>query len=210
MSDIDKALFSTCIVFGLTEHQLDNAGKKKADRLIGKLTKIFEAPFEPKPAKRIGKYFINYDISAMTFGQYIELAYFLSIDTLKNAHYIIASISNLPLLKNNSAHHRKKSEYFLGQSILKVMGSVGLIKQRFEEFNNEYKSLFGLDKTVNGEAETDPFNKRYGWIYSASQVAEYERITLEGAFKLPIRQAFNDLAYLKAKSKYEADQLNKK
>ena len=79
------------------------------------------------------------------------------------------------------------------------------------DFNKLYSNLFGLDpNTHNGDAQADGFNKRYGWIYSASQVAEYERITLDEAYGLPVCQAFNDLAYLKAKSSYEAEQIKRK
>jgi hypothetical protein len=205
VSDIDKSLFSTCIVFDYTEFELDNLKLEKVAKLTERLTRIFSTPFNPVLFKRVGKYLINYDVSKITLGQYIELSFFLSIG-LQNAHYTMASISNIPFKKNKSSDHRKKSEYFLKQPITKVMGGISLIIKNFMAFNNEYKGLFGLDKEVNGDVQTNPFNKRYGWIYSASQVADYERITLTQAFKLPIRQAFNDLAYLKALDKYQVAQ----
>jgi len=40
-------------------------------------------------------------------------------------------------------------------------------------------------------------------------VAEHERITLEQAFDLNVRQALNDLSYLKAKRNYDEQQLKK-
>lgn len=208
--DIDKALFSACVVFDMTEYEMDNVGVKKASRMLNITAKIFESPFAAKPFKRIGRYFINYDVAAMTFGQYIELAFFLAGKPLQNGHYILASISNALFKKNNSKDHRKKADYFLKQPVTKVTGSLALIMEQFIKFNNEYKSLFGLDKEVSGEAESDLFNRRYGWIYSASTVAEYERIPLAQAFRLPVRQAFNDLAYLKAKAKYDYEQSKKK
>lgn len=209
IDEVDKVLFTTCIIFNLTEHQLNNAGVKKANKLISKVSKIFETEFKPEAKKRIGKYFINYDPSAMTFGQYVELSFFLN-SPVQNAHYILASISNTLFRKNNSAHHRRKSEYFLHQPITKVTGSVTQIIENFKAFNKEYSVLFGLEKDVTGDVQQDPFNKRYGWTYSAEEVAKYERITLDQAYALPVRQALNDLAYLKAKSKYEAEQLKKK
>lgn len=208
VTDIDKTLFSTCIVFGYTEFELDNLPIKKVDKLSKKMAGIFNTPFESKPFKRIGKYFINYDISKVTFGQYVELSFFAG-KPLQNAHFILSSLSNLLFRRNNSATHRNRAEYFLKQSVNKVLGSVSLIIESLDNFNKEYSSLFGLDKAVAGEVQEDKFNKRYGWIYSASQVAEYERITNEQAFRLPVRQALNDLAYLKAKGIYEAEQLKK-
>lgn len=209
LSDIDKVLFSTCIVFDKTEYELDNEDPVKVMKMTQKLTKIFEAPFEPAAFPKIGKYFINYDISKVTLGQFIELNYFLSEKPIQNAHYVLASVSNRRWRKNKAADHRKKAEYFLRQSISKIMGSLQQIITNFQAFNKEYQKLFGLDKEVSGDVQDEAFNKRYGWIYAASQIAEYERITLDEAYAMSIRHAFNDLAFLKAKGKYEAEQLRR-
>lgn len=206
--DIDKVLFSVCIVFGMTEYELDNTDPKKVVRLTNKINELFESPFKPKANTKIGRYFINYDVSKMTFGQYIELTFFLH-DPVRNAHYIMATASRLWLRKHTSDDHRKKANYFLTQPVALVTGGVQLIKERFEDFNKEYKSLFGIDKSVAGDVENDDFNKRHGWIYSATQVAEHEKITLEEAFSLPVRRALNALVFIKAKSKYDMEQLRK-
>lgn len=209
MDAIDKALFSTCIVYGYTEFELDAMDPVKASKLLSKMSKVFESKFTPLPVRWLKWYQVNYDVAAMTFGQYIELSFFLQ-QPVPNAHYILASITNRPLLKNDAKEHKAKADKFLHSPITKVMGCLNSIIESFQAFNKEYTSFFGLDKEVTGEVQQDVFNKRYGWIYAASQIAEYERVTLDEAFKLPVRQAFNDLAYLKAKVKYESEQLNKK
>lgn len=207
LSEIDKALFSTCIVFDKTEYELDNSNPAEVIKLTDKVNQLFLIPFKQKPSNRIGRYFINYDISKMTFGQYIELAFFLSNNHVQNAHYVLATASRRWFVKSKSKDHRKRAEYFLNQPVSEVMGSIKRIIENFTTFNKEYSKLFGLDKEVTGDVEEDKFNKRYGWIYSASQVAEYERITLDDAFALPIRQALNDLMYLKEKVTYEVKQM---
>jgi hypothetical protein len=207
LSELDKLLYSTCIVFNKTEYQLDKLKGKKAVRLIGKVKKIFSSEFKPKVKKRLGYYRANYDVSSFSFGQYIELSFFLNNGDISKAHYVLATITHLPFCENNAANHRKKSEYFLKQPIPNVVGAIELISKNLVSFNKEYQTLFGIDKEVSGDVQEDVFNKRYGWIYCASQIAKYERITLEQAFNLPVRQAFNDLAYLKAKTKYEAEQI---
>jgi hypothetical protein len=111
--------------------------------------------------------------------------------------------------KHMASDHRKKANYFLRQPIEKIIGCVNLITENFNQFNSEYKNFFGVDKDVYGEVEEQEFNKRYGWIYSATQVKEHEGITLDDAFAIPIRQAFNDLMFLKAKAKYDALQFKK-
>jgi hypothetical protein len=210
MSDLDKLLFSICSVYNMTEHELDNAGVKKAGRLAKKVEKIFSSPLNALPKKRIGKYILNYDPGSMTLGQYIELSYFLSENPIVHAHKVIASISRVTFRKHSTANHNKKANYFLTQPVPDIIGSLNLFMSRLTSFNAEYKWLFGLDGETHGDAQADQFNKKYGWIYSASIVAEYERITLDEAYGLPVRHAFNDLAYLKAKSKYEATQIKKK
>ncbi len=204
--DLDKVLWSVCFAFGYTESQLDELPIKKVDKLAAKMTAIFNSELKPNPVKRIGKYFINYDVSLFTLGQYIELAFFLQ-KPIQHAHYVLASVSNTLFRKNNAEDHRKKANYFLTQPITKVTGTVSQIVDNYNSFNKEYSWLFGLDKEVNGDVQEDPFNKQHGWVYSATQIAEHERISLSEAMGLPIRQAFNGLAYLKALGKYQDEQL---
>lgn len=206
VSELDRVLFSTCVIYGMTEFELDNCNLKKATRLIKSATNTFTSPFAPIPKKKVGRFIIEYDITGMTLGQFIELAFFLSMSPVQSAHYILASVSRRPWRKNRSTEHRKKADYFLYRPITEIMGCVAKVQDSFKAFTGEYKSFFGLDQETYGNAQEDQFNKRYGWIFSASQVAEYERITLDAAMGLPIRQALNDLIYLKAKATYEAEQ----
>lgn len=212
LSDLEKACFATCTIFDMTEYELDSiylTDTKKCTKLLNGTAAVFSSPFKPRPCKRIGKYFIEYDPAALTLGQYTELSFFLQ-SHIQNAHYTLASISNKLWRSNNADDHREKAEYFLHQPVLKIMGSLGLFIQQFRAFNNEYKGLFGLDIETAGDVQSDRFNKRYGWVYSASQVAEHERISMEQAMGLPIRQALNDLVYLKALGIYQAEQLKRK
>lgn len=206
LSELDKILFSVCSVFNLTEYQLDQAGAIVAGKLAKQVQRIFEKEFQPHPYKRIGKYLISYDPSALSFGQYVELMFFLQAP-MKNAHYVLASISSSRFRKSD---HRTKAAYFLHQPITKITGSLKLFLERFTSFNNEYKGLFGLDEQVHGEqAQHDPFNQRWGWTWSAKVIADHHNITLNQAFEMPIREALGVLALLKAKDKYDADQLKK-
>lgn len=209
LPEIDKALYSACIVFDKTEHQIDNEKPTVVLKMMNKMQSLFETPFNPKAEKRIGKYMVNYDVSRITFGQYIELSFFISNGPLRNVHYILATMSNRWRKKHTTSDHRLKAEYFLTQPVEKVIGALNVIQDNYNRFNSEYKQLFGLDKEVVGDVQSDEFNRRYGWIYSATQVKDHEGITLDEAFALPIRQAFNALLFLKAKGKYEMEQLRK-
>lgn len=210
-SDLDKTLFSICAVFNLTEHQLDNVGLRKAGKLAAITQRIFETPFVLGAASRIGRYLLNYDIGSMTFGQYIELSHYLSApNQIQTIQFVLASIGRRRFRKHKSDGHKARADYFLLQRAELVMGSFTFLRERFKAFNKLYPNFFGLDPDTHGEVQGDAFNRRYGWIYSASQVAEYERITLDEAYGLPVTQALNDLIYLKAKHKYEAEQLKRK
>lgn len=206
LPELDKVLYSACIVFDRTEYEIDNAEPQEVIKLTNKLKQIFETPFNQHAYMKAGKYFVNYDLSKMTLGQYIELSFFLSNKPVQNAHYIMATISSR---KHKAIDHKKKAEFFLNHPVEKIMGCINRITESFQDFNKEYKGLFGIDREVSGDVEENIFNKRYGWIYSASQIAEYERITLDEAFGLPIRRAFNALMFLKAKAKYDSEQLRK-
>lgn len=209
IDDLDKILFTVCVVYDMTEYELDNYNPVKAAKLCKSVAGIFSSPFESKPSKQIGKYEINYDPHTMRFGQYMELSFYMT-NTTVNAHKIMASISNYKGV-NDSSEHAIKSEYFLQQPIEKIIGSLKLITEIFSSFNKSYSWLFGLDTDVHeAEAIVDPFNKKYGWVYSAEQVAAYERITINEVSNLQTTHVFNDLAYLKAKSKYEIEQFKNK
>ena len=209
LPDIDKVLFTACIVFDKTEYQLDNEKPKKVLKMMTKMQSIFETKFKPEPSKQIGKYVINYDMSRITLGQYVELSYFISKGIINNAHLILASMASRCGRKYTSADHRAKADYFQRQQVELIIGAANQIKDNFDKFNSGYQSLFGIDTVVAGNVQNDDFNKQYGWIYSATQVAIHEGITLDDAYGLSIIQAFNDLIFIKAKSKYEMEQLRK-
>lgn len=198
ISEQDKALRIVCILFDLTEYQLDNLPDKKVRKHISHIKKITEAELNTNPQKKVGKFSINYDISNLAFGQYVDLNFFFQ-STTKNAHLALASI-----VSKQAESHKQRAEYFQTLPVVKLWGSYNHFISQFESFNKEYKSLFDVgEEAEDGNKVDDNFNNRYGWIYSASQVAEYERITLDDAFALPVRRALNALAYLKAKAKHD-------
>jgi hypothetical protein len=81
MDETDKILYSVCTLFNYQPEILNNENPKKVLRLISKFENIFKINI--KKVNRIGLYHINYDIDKITFGQYIELAYFFNLMKLK-------------------------------------------------------------------------------------------------------------------------------
>jgi hypothetical protein len=198
MDDTDKVLYSVCSLFNYQPEILNNENPKKVVKLISRFEKVFAIAI--KKTKFIKWFKINYDIEKITFGQYIELAYFFQFDEVDKAHYLVASISKT-FYKTS---HINRADFFLQQRMSKVISAVIEIKKVFNFLNTQYSSLFEKEEknTTNNDGFMSFFNKRYGWIYSAERVAEYEKITVEETYNLPVKKALGDLVYLKAKDKY--------
>ncbi len=78
--------------------------------------------------------------------------------------------------------------------------------------DKRYPILFGERTPANDEESGSEniesvFAKHYGWIYSATVVADHERISLDAAFDLPVMQFLNAMSYMKMKNKVEAKQM---
>jgi len=206
IDDLDKVCWITCEVFGLTEYELNEMKARIAAKKMRAVVRLMESRPEGEARKCIGPYEINYDPAAMTLGQFVELRHFLECP-IAMGHLALASIASIRGEPYISDGHILRADYFLRQPVLNLMASLKEFAERFNEFIGTYNSLFGLDKDMFDQGQqVDRFNKQYGWIYSATVIAEHERITLDQAFGIPIRQAFNDLIYLKAKGRYEAEQ----
>ena len=80
--------------------------------------------------------------------------------------------------------------------------------------DKEFEGLFDSrddeeDEQVSSRSGVSNFMRYYGWIFQTELVATFEKITLEQAYEIPLLQYLNDLAYLKAKGEYEAEQLKR-
>ena len=207
LSEVDKVLFIMMHLAGSTEAEMNKISVKTFLRLEKQLTKRFEVMKQlGKSVTNIGMFVFNYDIHLVTLGQYIEVQHFAKEGHIKNIHLIAASIC-----KNGDMNHMQRADNILKLPFLKVLWNVAKFLEEFKQLNDRYKGLFGIEDTEEDEYKpvTNSFNERYGWIYSAKKVAEFEGITLEQAFELPIVQALNDLSYLKALQEYESE-INKR
>jgi hypothetical protein len=80
--------------------------------------------------------------------------------------------------------------------------------ESFQKLIDGYSGLFDKDEVIDEdeplkpEEDKHPFLTQYGWLYSARQVAKDLGLKLDDAFKLPILEALNTLAYLKSEQSY--------
>jgi hypothetical protein len=209
LDDIEKTAFVACLVFEKTTEEVDAMGRKEALKMFSKVEKIFKTEVQYKSWSRIGKLFLNYNMDKISFGQYIELSFFLaSPNPIHMAQYILASASNKAFRKNTAKDHKQKSDYFLKQPVHKAIGCINEVARSFKLLNDRHKALF--ETPAEGEPQEqkqeDPFEKRYGWTYCATLVADYYKVELSKAFDMPAIKALNALIYLKAKRQYDEKQ----
>lgn len=200
LSDIDKTLYCICALWDYAPEELDKEDPLKVVKMAAKIEKIFK--FKVTAPTIIGIYKIDYNISNITFGQYIDLSFFFSFDAVEKSNYVVATMAKSVIKKS----HPQKAGFFLKSHVAMVVGAMDRIRTGFMALNKEFGALFGLDEDLEQSVTENfqkEFNKRYGWIYSAEVVAAYERISIDDCYKLPARQVLNDLVYLKAKQKYE-------
>ena len=88
------------------------------------------------------------------------------------------------------------------------MSSLKKFDSRFGELPGESDETGGVEQEPD-EVINDGFSRRFGWFYSAAEVAEYERITLEQAYNLGVVQFLNDMIYLRALGEHRLEQSKK-
>ena len=60
-----------------------------------------------------------------------------------------------------------------------------------------------------GNAGVDEFSRVYGWLYQCKMVQEFENISIDQAWDLPVYQFLNDLSYIKMKRELDNEQEKK-
>lgn len=216
LDDLDKVIAMVSVVFNKPEEDVLELYPKQFNALAVQIGTMFTA-IPNRAAKRIiqanGKrYAIDYNIGQYRLAQYVEAQHFLKAGLIPNLHLIAASLSSPYTIfrkgKNDSENHAEIAENFKQANFLDTYTAVVFFCQHLTQFNRNYAGLFGTNEEGE-EGESHPFNSRYGWIYSATQIKEHEGIPLSQVWDLNIVHALNVLAYLKSYTAYTYD-LNKK
>jgi hypothetical protein len=193
----DKAFHCLCVINNISPMKLNNMKPKRALRLLEKMGKKFEK-INARPHIGVNfRYVINDDIT--TFGRYIELLHFFQMGEYQHAHNIIASCCY-----GINYTHQGASKWALALRATNALFYLKKIAESLQSFNKKYSFLF--EKSESSD-KADAFSAQYGWIYSASKVAEYENISLEEAYAMPASRALHGLCYLKAKADHELKQI---
>lgn len=197
---VERLGWIVCHIYGLTEAKVNAMEPKPFLKLLSKIEKQMTA--KPYRWQRIK---IQIDATKITLGQFIECQHWLKNDAIAALDLVAASL----LLKRGN--HKADAIKMKQRPFNQVLPKVQVFIESMNSMIGNYKGLFEVTEPVEGEEpeKLHPFIDRYGWIYSAKELAAYECITLEQAYTLPIIQAFNGLSYLKAKQSYDKAQAKK-
>lgn len=213
MEEEDKIILTISMLTGKSEQQINKLrqslfGEWRFNYLLYLLRdRLAVLTKKKEPVKRVKGFKFIPNIEQLTFGKYIEIQHFFKQGHVKSLHLVAAS-----MCENEDIEHKVRAAQILQLPFLPIFWNVVDMLEQLNKFNREYKGLLGIDEEVDDDdmkPEQSKFNEKYGWIYSAKKVADFEGIPLAQAFDLPIRQAFNDLSYLKELANYEYE-LNKR
>jgi len=198
LDNVDKVAFTVCHLLGYTEQEVDVMPPKKFVKLMNRTVKMVERTGAPLPfAKKL-----NTNARKITLGQFIEINYWLKSGVVESVHLIAATMIH-------DENHSATADRVLKMNARRVVPYVSEFIESFEALIASYPGLFPPPKEVEPGEEKPmpekphPFLEQYGWVFSATQVADFEGVTLSQAYDLPVIQALNAMAYLKSKAAYD-------
>jgi hypothetical protein len=199
IDDVDKSAWLVCYVFGYIDEQVNNMKPKRFLKLLDKASRRMNKSNTPI---WYGSE-LNTDASVITLGQFIEAIHWLKGGIIESIHLIAATMLG-------GECHKERAAKILNSNVRLYLPYVIEFAKSLNELLQSYSGLFEIEELEPGvkPSPPHPFISQYGWIYSATQVAGFEGIPIDEAYKLPIVQALNDLSYLKAKQKYD-EKMNK-
>ena len=206
IDEVDRVALSVCFYFGFSHEKVNQMDPNKFLNYSKKLLKHYDVK-KPSWHRSI---FIK-EVGEMTFGMFIEIQHWLRVNKtedfeavyVREIHKVAAS-----LLKKR-LNHRVQSLKLLECKAGNILYDVKLLIASYNSLLKEYPLLFNEEKEKEKDKKNKSpdfehyFIKSYGWFFAAKSIAEHEGIKLKEVYDLPIRQALNDLVYLKAKQDYD-------
>ena len=190
---VERVAWMICEIFGKSQQEVDDMSKERFLRYTNLLNKEIQTK-----DRWYNWVHLETDASKITFGQFIETSYWLKSHPTEVLHLVSAS-----LLRKWSGNHHDATEYILSLQIWQIHDQIQTYIESLNKLIKSYSGLFGLGERNEEEEKPHPFIEKYGWLFSAKQVADYEGIPLDKVYDLPVIQALNDLSYLKAKQNFD-------
>ena len=192
---IDKAAYTVCHVFRLSEAKVDKMKPKKFIKKHTKAQRIIDMCTVPPVFGR--HYKVNTDATQITFGQFVEVITWMDGGVVEQMHMIHASMVG-------GAKHKQRAAKTLGMNVRAVLPYVLKFVESFNKLIESYSGLFEVGGEVKDE-KPHPFILRYGWIYQATIICDHFRYNdLNKVWELNVIEALNTLSYLKSKNSFDA------
>ncbi len=195
IDQVERMAWAVCFAYNLSPEVVDNMTPKKFLKKYNQVEKMLHPRnsfFNP--------YRYQTDATKVTFGQFIECQTWLKNGSVAAMDQVAASIQ-----KRRPKDHKAAAARIVNRNVRFVIGPVSKFIDSMNKLIHDYKGLFELldGEEPAGAKKGHLFLKRYGWVYNAKVVADWEGIRLEDAYNLPIIRALNVLSILKAKAAYE-------
>lgn len=216
---VEQVAYAVCYVYGFEPGQVNDMKKEEFIPFMrGMEKKLRRSGIRPFYRRSL----LIHDATKITYGQFVEVMtwvkMFATEDGVKKHELAADSIPLIAasiLKKRKPGQHKKNVARLQEMNVRRLLMDVRIFMLSYTELVESYSGLFDKEELTpdasqeeideyNKETELNihPFIDQYSWQYSAKQIAEYERITVDQAYDLPIMQALNDLAYLKAENDY--------
>ena len=212
--EVEKSAQYVQILTGKTDEQVNRMKVAKFNKLCGRINKAFEMVGKNlqsgKPKSYVwanGRlYKLNYDIKLA--GKYVETATFAT-DTIGNLHLLMATIAEPVRLTWRGLKVGKREHHEIAHDMLKLdMGhayqSAVFFLSSFQRITRQFDDLFRGDGN-GGEGSGSEFYQKFGWLYQAKLVSEFENISVSEVWELTTLNFLNDLRYLKLKRELDAE-----
>jgi hypothetical protein len=217
----DKARMYVKSLANLTDGEINKMHVSKFNKIGAKVQKAFEVKGYDLQNGKPRKYFMvngrfyrfNYDLKKPpnNAARYMEVATYAT-DIIGNLHLILASMVT-PIKWFRSVKPKAWQHEHIANEMKKLDFAVAyhaavFFLESFQEINEAFASLFNVQNNSedeDGEGSKDPtgFTQKFGWIYNAKMVSEFEFISVDAVMDLPVLQFLNDLNYIKTKRAFD-------
>jgi len=222
LDPVDKSMAMVKAVSGVED--INQLSQKKLAKICQDISETFNkwsgADGLPKAKDRIkvqDKTFkICQDIYQMTAAKYVEAITF-SKESVKNLHMMLATMvvpqqwtwKGYKDIPYPAEHHAKVSEQMLDADYDDIYPSLVRFMDSLGKISKEFGYLWEGEQGESTGAMAAAFSKIWGWVYQTKLVAEFEGISMEAAWDLPVRRYLNDLSYLKMKREVDDEYMRK-
>lgn len=201
--EVERMAMIICELWNKSPDEVDNLTRKQFLKYCDKVEKIFKKGFK-KPFYSL--YRFETDATKFTFGQFIEMQFWLKKSPIENLHLVAATISK------SSKEHSIKANYFLKHNANLCLNACLKSIDSLNELVSKYKGLFEIEDSDAEDLEQydkemklkrHPFIEVDGWTYAAREVGQWLGLNVHEAYELGVLEALNTLSTLKRKQDYD-------